>query len=140
MNRKLTGFAAASAVMLLLTALPARAQLSSTITTVIHDSTFSLGRDFWFAEQSNYWGQNLGGKYILFYVTSPKNMTAFVQYGGVITPIPVLANHISTYKPPLSWEMESSGIIENKTIHVWSYDADIEVYNMSHQPYSSDGE
>ncbi len=126
--------------LIVLAAMPARAQLTSTITTTLHDSTFSLGRDFWFAEQSNQWGVDLGGKYMRIYITSPENATAFVSSNGQTTPIPITANEISSFKVPLSWEMESSGIVENQAIHVYSNTADLAVYNISHQPYSSDGE
>src|SRR5439155_1762638 len=34
---------------------------------------------------------------------------------------------------------QSSGIIEDKGVHVWSNDADICCYVMSHNPYTSDG-
>ena len=43
------------------------------------------------------------------------------------------------YKIPEFWEMESSGIPENKAIHVYSNTADLTVYDMSHNPYTSDG-
>ncbi len=105
-----------------------------------HNSPPPLGRDFWFAEQSNYWGQDLGGKYMRIYITSPVNTTAYVESNGVKTPLPVTAYGVASFKVPEFWENESSGIVENKAIHVYSNDADLTVYNMSRNAYTSDGE
>ena len=110
-----------------------------------HNGPPPAGRDFWFAMMSNYWGIDLGGKYMRIYITSANNCTAFVasQYvggvPGIITPVPVTAYEISSYKVPEFWEMESSGIPENKAIHVYSNTADLTVYDMSHNDYTSDG-
>ncbi len=134
-----------AAALMLAASTTAHAQLSSSVSTLKHDSTFAQGRDFWFAMQSNYWGIDLGGKYMRIYITSDQNCTAFVasQYvggvAGAITPIPVTAYEISSYKIPEFWEMESSGIAENKVIHVYSNTADLAVYDLSHNPYTSDG-
>ncbi len=97
------------------------------------------GRDFWFAMMSNYWGEDLGGKYMRIYITSANNCNAFVASNGNVTPVPVQAYKISSFKIPEFWEMESSGIVENKAIHVYSNTADLTVYDMSHNPYTSDG-
>jgi hypothetical protein len=97
------------------------------------------GRDFWFAMMSNYWGEDLGGKYMRIYFTAAKNCVAFVASNGNVTPVPVKAYQISYFHIPEFWEMESSGIVENKAIHVYSNTADLTVYDMSHEPYSSDG-
>jgi hypothetical protein len=115
------------------------AQLTSTVTTIKHDSTFSLGRDFWLAMQSNYWGQDLGGKYLRLYMTSTKGTNDTVESGGSATQVPIQANKIGSFKIPELWEMESSGIVENKAIHVFSHDADLAVYDLSHNAYTSDG-
>ena len=106
-----------------------------------HLNAPSMGRDFWFAMTSNYWGVNNGGKYMRIYITSPKNTTAYVHLGPGSggTPVPVGAYKIGTFLIPESWEMESSGIAEPKGIHVWSNDADLTVYVMSHNAYTSDG-
>ncbi len=131
---------AALVAMMTLAVLPASAQITTTVTTIKHDSTFAMGRDFWFAEQSNYWGQDLGGKYMRIYITSPVNTTAYVESNGVKTPLPVTAYGIASFKVPEFWENESSGIVESKAIHVYSNDADLTVYNMSRNAYTSDGE
>ncbi len=106
-----------------------------------HNVAPPQGRDFWFSMMSNYWGQNLGGKYMRIYITSANNCTAYVQslVGGAIIPIPVTAKKISSYLIPEFWEVESSGVPENKAIHVWSTTADLTVYDMSHNDYTSDG-
>ena len=124
---------------LLLACMPVHAQLSSTTSTLTHDSTFAEGRDFWFAMQSNYWGVDLGGKYLRIYITAAENCTAYVTSNGTKTPIPVTAHEISAFKIPEFWEMESSGKAEDKAIHVWSNTANLIVYDMSHNDYTSDG-
>jgi|GEM_PF-954524 len=106
-----------------------------------HLSPPAMGREFWWAQPSNYWGEDLGGKYIRVYITSPQNTTAFVSIGanGPPDPVPVEAYKIGSYKVNLGWEMESSGIVQPKAIHVYSKDADLTVYVMSHNAYTSDG-
>ncbi len=104
-----------------------------------HNTPPPEGRDFWFSMMSNYWGQDLGGKYMRIYITSANNCTAFVESNGNTTPVPVQAYQISSFKIPEFWEMESSGIVENKAIHVYSNTADLTVYDMSHNAYTSDG-
>ncbi len=125
--------------MLLLSALPAQAQLTTTVTTIKHDSTFAQGRDYWFSFMSNYWGVNLGGKYMKIYITSAKSCTAFVECEGNTTNVPITAYNISTFTVPEFWENESSGVIENKAVHVWSNTADLTVYDMSRNDASTDG-
>ncbi len=106
-----------------------------------HLSPPAMGREFWWAQPSNYWGEDLGGKYIRIYITSPQNTTAYVSIGtgGQTAPVTIQAYKIGTYIVPLGWEMESSGIVEPKAIHVWSNTADLTVYVMSHNAYTSDG-
>ena len=117
----------------------AHAQLSSTITSQIHDPSFSMGHDFWLAIPSNQWGTNGKGRYINIYITSPKKTTAYVVAGGVKTAVKITADSISTFQVPEFFEMESSGIAENKGIHVYDTNADLSVYLMSHQPYCGEG-
>ena len=105
----------------------------------------SAGRDFWFAAPSNEWGIEQIGTYIKVYITSSNNCTAYVssQYlGGVAgysAKVAVTAYETSTFTVPSFWEMESSGIPENKAIHVYSTTADLSVYFMSNQYQSGDG-
>lgn len=106
-----------------------------------HLSPPTMGREFWFTMMSNYWGTDNGGKYMRLYITSPQNTTAYVQLGanGPKVPVTVQAYKIGTFIIPEAWEMESSGVVEQKAIHVWSNNADLTVYDMSHNAYTSDG-
>ena len=106
-----------------------------------HQTPPSMGRDFWFAMPSNYWGVDNGGKYMRLYITSPVNTTAYVSIGttGSASPVPVQAYKVGVYQIKESWEMESSGYVEQKAVHVWSKDADLTCYVMSHNAYTSDG-
>ena len=118
----------------------ANAQFSSTVTSQKHDLSFSMGRDFWLAEMSNDWGTDTGS-YMNLYITSPKPTTAYIAYAGKTYSLALKKpDSTYTYSIPISEQMESSGYVENKAIHVWSNDAPLIVYNMSHVPYSSDGE
>ena len=135
-------FLIAAASALTLTAVflcePARAQLSNRITRDLIDPA-PIGRDYWLAFPSNNWGEDLGGKYMRIYITSQKNTTAYVVSQGQATTLPVEAYKVASFKAPEFWEMESSGIVENKAIHVYSNDADLSVCFFSHDDYSSDG-
>ena len=99
----------------------------------------TMGRDLWFMMLTNYAG-NTGAKYYALYVTSPNATTVWVQQtGGVAKPITVKPFKTTTFNMPLSWETQSSGKVENKGVHVWSNDADICCYVMSHNDATSDG-
>ncbi len=98
-----------------------------------------MGRDFWYTPMSNYWGEDLGGKYIRLYITAAKNTTAFVVSEGQTAAVPIQAYKVGSFKVPEFWEIESSGIPEQKVIHIYSNDADLTCYEMSHNPYTSDG-
>ncbi len=113
----------------------ARAQLSSTITS----QKYTSGSDFWFALPSNQWGQDLGGKYMRIYITSPNNCTASVSSNGSTFPVSITAYQISSFNVPEFWEMESSGIVENKGIHVYCDNAVLSVNFMSYDVGYSDG-
>jgi hypothetical protein len=127
------------AALLLATFGPVRAQLSSTITSQVRGPADPVGRDCWLAFPSNQWGVNEGGKYMHLYITSTQNTTAWVEAGGTLDSVPVTAYKTSTYNVPITLEMESSGIVENKGIHVYSNDADISVYFFSSEPYCAEG-
>ncbi len=123
-------------------ALPARAQISSAIVRRPPDLPFSTGNDFWLALPSNYWGENQGSKSISIYITSPGSCTATIEYDGVRYPLPVSAYRVSTFKVPQSLEMESSGVVESKGIHIYSsdaVDASLSVCFLSSNTNSSDG-
>jgi hypothetical protein len=98
----------------------------------------AMGRDLWFSMAKNYDDQ--AGKYYMLYVTSPNNTNVHVQITGQgILSLPVQAYKVSAFNIPLGWEVKTSGVIEDKAIRVWSDDADITGYLMSHNPYTSDG-
>lgn len=97
-----------------------------------------MGRDLWFTMAKNYDDQP--GKYYMLYVTSPNNTNVHVQLtGNGIQQLPVQAYKVTAFNIPLGWEVKSSGVVEDKAIRVWSDDADITAYLMSHNPYTSDG-
>ncbi len=113
-------------------------KISTTMSKQIHDPSYSMGRDYWFALIQN--GFDQPGKYYRVYITSQHNTTAYVQLSsGIVTTVPVGAYKIGAVNVPLGWEMKSSSIIEQKAIHVWSNDADLQCCVMSHSPYTSDG-
>jgi hypothetical protein len=97
------------------------------------------GRDFWFAIPQNYDTQT--GKFFNLYVGSATAATINVDIGGSIqAPIQIAGGEVSTISIPEAMEMQSSGIVEqNKTVHVWSDDADLSVYLLSRNPYTTDG-
>src|SRR5581483_1798230 len=122
---------------------PGRSQsigITSQITSQKH-SPPTMGRDFWFAIPSNFWGQDLGGKYLQISITSQRNTVAHIGLGtNEVDSIPVKAYAVSTYQIPLNgWEMETSGDVENRGVHVWSTGAELTVYFMSHNSETSDG-
>ena len=112
--------------------------ISTTVTSADHHPP-AMGRDFWFAIPSNQWGEQQSGTYIEVNVTSPRNTTAYVETEGTLVPLSIQATRVTSYKLPEYFEMESSGIVDDKAIHVYSNDADISVTFMSHQPFSSEG-
>ena len=130
----------ATFLLLVASAVTLRAQNSSFQNSVVHvqHDPPSMGRDYWFSLLTNYTDQS--GKYFALYVSSLGNTTVHVQCGGgAKSDISVTALKTGTFTIPLSWEMKTSGIVEDKAIHVWSDDADISCAVMSHNPYTSDG-
>ncbi len=121
---------------------PARAQNAHIQNRIVtqRNAPPSAGREFWFAIPSNYWGVNNGGKSLRVYITSASNTTAYIGTGtNTYTSVPVSAYKITTYDAPEPWEIESSGYVQDNAVHVWSKDADLTVYFMSHNAYTSDG-
>src|ERR1700722_20009429 len=112
-------------------------RIVTTVTTQEQDPAFSLGRDFWFAPAQNFTDQS--GKFIQIYITSTSNTTAYVESQGIVKSVHVSADAMATFNVPLSWEMKSSCITENKGIHVYDPTDDIEVYLMSHNQNSAEG-
>jgi hypothetical protein len=62
-----------------------------------------------------------------------------VESNGNSSFVSVTANTVSSFVVPESWEMESSGIIEDQGIHVYCSTANLSVSFLSHSPYSSNG-
>lgn len=125
-----------------------RAQQDTIISTISNKSgnqTTGYGRDFWFAIPQNYDSSGNNGKYFNVYVGSFRNTIVNVQVNGKpLIKRSVLAGQVITLISPndipLNKEVTSSGIIErDKTIHIWSDDADLSVYFLSRVPYSTDG-
>ncbi len=108
------------------------AQITTSITTKTRDQTFSMGREFWFAAPSNQWGASSEYVYPI-EITSTVNTTAYVEFGGLQNIVKVNPYQVSYFFVPQAWEMESSCIVENKGIHVYSNDAELSVCFMSHQ-------
>lgn len=109
-----------------------------------------LGRDLWFAIPQNADANDHSQKYFNIYVTSPRNTTVNFQVGGgPVIKKPVTGGKVTIFTSPtpkvpggdisLSTEITTSGVVEIKSIHVWSDNADIAVYFLSRVPYTSDG-
>lgn len=104
-----------------------------------------LGRDYWFAIPQNFQRNLDPTRFFYLYMYSPKSATVYVQFGNG----PVLTRFLSPNASivvsslmnefPKSFELQSSGVIEQKAVHVWSPDADIAVSFLSRAPYTSDG-
>ena len=109
-----------------------------------------LGRDLWFAIPQNYDPTQNQNKYFQVYVTAYRNTTVNFQIGGnAVVKRPVTAGQVTIFKSPtpkspggdisLTTEINTAGVVETKSVHVWSDDADISVYFLSRVPATSDG-
>ncbi len=120
---------------------PARAQnprIAHSVSHARHDAPM-LGRDCWFCLLTNY-GAGGSGKYYALYVTSPKVTNVHIHItGGITKTIQVQPFQSAVFNIPLAWEQLASGHVDDFGVHVWSNDADISCYVMSHNPYTSDG-
>jgi IgGFc binding protein len=123
---------------------PALAQekIVSTAKSQQGNMTTGLGRDFWLAIPQNYDMQS--GKYFNLYIASIRDATVFVDVPGKpMMQLQVAAGQVMTLTSPddipLASELYSSNVIERKAIHVWSDDADLSVYLLSRNPYTTDG-
>jgi len=103
-----------------------------------HKVAPAMGRDLWLGLPQNYIA-DLGGKYFYLYVTSPKTTTVHVETSMGTLVKQIQAYKVAAFACPLGWEIKTNNIIEDKAIHVYSKDADITVYEMSHNSYTSDG-
>ncbi len=98
-------------------------------------------RDFWFAIPQNYDPKDVNGEVFSFYITSPVNTTVNIQVQGeAAIKKPVSANQVLTHIVPRNLEINRSSAIEtDKAIHIWSDNADLNVYFMSRNDFTSDG-
>ncbi len=134
---------ALTALVLMFAAPPAgvqaqNARIHHKITTQNHVSP-QMGRDLWFTLITNY-GAGGSGKYYALYVTSPNITNVHIHItGGITKTIQVQPYQSAVFNIPLAWEMLASGKVDDFGVHVWSNDADICAYVMSHNPYTSDG-
>lgn len=98
-------------------------------------------RDFWFAIPQNYDPKDVNGEVFSFYITSPVNTTVNIQVQGQpVVKKPVTANQVLTHIVPRNLEINRSSAVEtDKAIHIWSDNADLNVYFMSRNDFTSDG-
>jgi hypothetical protein len=120
---------------------PANAQTSRIKHVITSEAGFVplLGRDLWFAMAQNYDAGGANGKVDVLYVTSQNNTTVHIGILSQDKAYPISANTILSFRVPLGWEMNSSGVVEDKGVRVWSPDADLSAYLMSFNPYTSEG-
>src|SRR5688572_10825522 len=97
-----------------------------------------LGRDHWFAIPRNLdYGADVG-KFFDIYIASEKKTVVNIQVkDGPLVSKPLGAGAVLRH--PLDWttEMFTSGTSEKKSIHVWSKDADLSVYLLSRNSFTS---
>lgn len=100
-----------------------------------------LGRDLWFCVPLNNDPNDNSDKIFTVYVTSEKKTVVNIQIAGQ-APVKKQINpgEVWDFLLPKSVEIKGSLDIEKeKAIHVWSDDADLSVYFMSRNPFTSDG-
>ena len=113
--------------------------VTRTLSTKSHDPS-PLARDFWFTMAQNYDAGGGNGKYYMLYVSSLKATKVNVQIAdGSRRTFALSPKQPLAFQIPLEWEVTTSGIIENKVIHVWSVDADLSAYELSRNPFTADG-
>ncbi len=101
----------------------------------------TLGRDLWFCVPQNSDPNDDAGKVFPVYVTSERKTVVNIEITGQ-SPVKkqINAGEVWAYELPRSVEVQSSITVEkDKAIHVWSNDADLSVYFMSRNPFTSDG-
>jgi hypothetical protein len=100
-----------------------------------------LGRDLWFCVPQNADPNDNAAKFFTIYATSEKKTVINIQITGqAAVKKQINPSEVWDYLLPRSVELKSSLDVEkDKAIHIWSDDADISVYFMSRNPYTSDG-
>ncbi len=110
-----------------------------------------FGRDFWFCIPQNFDRTQPGAAYYFYiYISSTRNTVVHIQAGNA----PEFTKTVTAYQTTtiasesggkqdfpqgLQLDEESDNVHNDKTIHVWSNDADLSVYFMSRAPFTSDG-
>jgi hypothetical protein len=128
----------------------AQSRIVSSIQKESRNATSGYGRDFWFAIPLNYSPTDRSTKYFSVYVSAFQSTVVNFQIdGGPVVQKPVTLGKVAIFtsptpkKPssdlPLSTELYSSGIVEQKAIHIWSDDADLSVNFLSRRDFSSGG-
>jgi len=95
----------------------------------------SLGTEFWVCFPSNYYGEGSRQLYITSSYNAVVNVTIANPAFATVVNIP--AGTLSTVTVPLSVDITTNGVIENKGIHITS-DNPVTVYGMSEQFATSD--
>ena len=103
-----------------------------------HNAQPQLGREFWVPVMMI--GDDQSSKSIVLCVCSPSKTVVNVAFPGS-APITrtLLPNKMDTIGLPITWEIKTSAVLENKAVHVWSNDADISVYLLSRITNSCEG-
>jgi hypothetical protein len=113
-------------------------RISHSVSTLIKQNTY-LGRELWFSMCENA-DLNNSGQFYYLYVTSPNNTIVNIEIPGHSTiVVPLTPGMVHTESIPVDVQMNSSGVVEHKAIHVWSATADISGYLLSRNEGSTDG-
>ena len=97
-----------------------------------------MGRDFYFAAPESY--QDQPGKSYSINICANANATVHLQFPGkAADTLQLKVFRIRQFLMPLSWEIKTSGIVENKAIHIWCDNADLSVSILASDPYGSEG-
>ena len=113
--------------------------IKTTVTSVRDSQTEQpLGRDFRFAVPQS--SLDEAGKFHWIYISSAKSTTASLKRtGSTAVTLSITPDKPTVFSIPLAWELKTSGVVENKGIHIWSDSADLSVYVMSSGPNGAEG-
>jgi hypothetical protein len=130
-----------SAILLLVSA-TSHAQrttsFSHTANTVVRPMNKS-SQDFWLT-MSQIYNQGSTGQAYYLYVSADSATTINIQVpNSTAQTFLVPKDSMITFSIPLAWEVITSGVVENKGIHVWSANANLSMYELSRNPASADG-
>jgi len=118
-----------------------RIRIQEQIETETRGDAPYLGRDLWMAIPQNYDPKDVNGEVFSLYITSEKNTTVNIQVAGqAAVKKPVTAGQVLTHVLARNLEINTStGIQTDKAVHIWSDNADLSVYFMSRNDFTSDG-